>query len=52
MELESKTEKGKEKMKLGEHVYTCKNCGKKFDRDKNAAKNLFNYKNLELAKRV
>jgi len=34
--------KGNYKMKLGMSTYDCKECGKKIDRDKNAAVNLYN----------
>jgi len=40
---------GEEKMKLGEKTYTCPSCKKICDRDENAAKNLWAYRNLELA---
>lgn len=38
-----------EKMKLGESLYICKACGHEDDRDHNAAKNLYSYKNLTVA---
>ena len=40
---------GVEKLKLGDKVYECKVCGHTDDRDVNAAKNLWSYKNLEVA---
>lgn len=40
----------KEKLKLGEKTYVCKECGEKIDRDENAAINLYAYKNLTKAK--
>jgi len=40
---------GKDKMKLGQSIYTCHKCGSIYDRDENACINLFNYRNLELA---
>jgi putative transposase len=40
---------GDEKMKLGDHIYHCNACGHEDDRDHNAAKNLYSYRNLEEA---
>jgi len=37
---------GMDKIKLHERTYECKKCGKKIDRDKNAAKNLYNCREL------
>jgi putative transposase len=39
--------KGKDKMKLGMNIYECNKCGSIHDRDDNAAKNIYNHKNLE-----
>jgi putative transposase len=40
---------GDEKMKLGEKIYVCPICNHTCNRDENAAKNLWSYRNLELA---
>lgn len=40
---------GKEKMVLGDAVYICHECGNEDDRDENAAKNIWGFKELEVA---
>jgi len=41
------TKTKEEKLKLGENIYKCTKCGTIIERDENAAKNIYNYKNLE-----
>jgi putative transposase len=36
-----------DKVKLGESVYKCSKCGTVIDRDENAARNIYTYRNLE-----